>query len=149
MVQNLSGIFGTSAVLITDLNLIVQIIAFVLLLVSLVYKAKGKFKIHGSLMGVAVILHFVTFIVAMGPSFVKNFDFFMNETSQLGVQTLWVHALTGVLSLVLGFFLVFAWIINASKIELCFRRKRIMDATFSLWALSLLFGIVSYMIFYG
>jgi uncharacterized membrane protein YozB (DUF420 family) len=144
----LSGIFGTSAVLITDLNLIVQIIAFILVLTALVYKAKGKFKIHGSIMGVAVILHFVTFIVAMGPSFVKSIDFFMTETSQLGVQTLWVHALTGVLSLVLGFFLVFAWITNASKIELCFRRKRIMDATIILWALSLVFGIATYLIFY-
>jgi uncharacterized membrane protein YozB (DUF420 family) len=144
----LSGIFGTSAVLITDLNLIVQIIAFILVLIALVYKAKGKFKIHGSIMGVAVILHFVTFIVAMGPSFVTSIDFFMTETSQLGVQTLWVHALTGVLSLVLGFFLVFAWITNASKIELCFRRKRIMDATMILWALSLVFGIATYLIFY-
>lgn len=144
----MSGIFGTSAVLITDLNLIFQITAFILVLAALVYKAKGKFKIHGYIMGVAVILHFVTFIVAMGPSFVKNIDFFMNKTSQLGVQTIWVHALTGVISLVLGFFLVFAWITNASKIELCFRRKRIMDATISLWALSLLFGIASYVIFY-
>ena len=134
--------------MITDLNLIVQIIAFILVLAALVYKAKGKFKIHGSIMGVAVILHFVTFIVAMGPSFVKSIDFFMTETSQLGVQTLWVHALTGVLSLVLGFFLVFAWITNASKIELCFRRKRIMDATIILWAVSLVFGIAAYLIFY-
>ena len=134
--------------MITDLNLIVQIIAFILVLAALVYKAKGKFKIHGSIMGVAVILHFVTFIVAMGPSFVKSIDFFMTETSQLGVQTLWVHALTGVLSLVLGFFLVFAWITNVSKIELCFRRKRIMDATIILWAVSLVFGIATYLIFY-
>lgn len=144
----MSGIFGTSAVLITDINLIVQITAFILVLAALVYKAKGKFKIHGSIMGVAVILHFATFIVAMGPSFVKSIDFFMNETSQLGVQTLWVHALTGVLSLVLGFFLVFAWITNGSKIELCFRRKRMMDATIVLWAVSLVFGIASYLIFY-
>ena len=144
----MSGIFGTSAVLITDLNLIVQIIAFILVLAALVYKAKGKFKIHGSIMGVAVSLHFVTFIVAMGPSFVKSIDFFMTETSQLGVQTLWVHALTGVLSLVLGFFLFFAWITKASKIELCFRRKRIMDATIILWAVSLVFGIATYLIFY-
>ena len=144
----MSGIFGTSAVLITDLNLIVQITAFILVLAALVYKAKGKFKIHGSIMAIAVILHLVTFIVAMGPSFVKNIDFFMNETSQLGVQTLWVHALTGVLSLVLGFFLIFAWITKASKIELCFRRKRIMDATIILWAVSLVFGIVTYLIFY-
>ena len=144
----MSGIFGTSAVLITDLNLIVQIIAFILVLAALVYKAKGKFKIHGSIMGVAVVLHFVTFIVAMGPSFVKSIDFFMTETSQLGVQTLWVHALTGVLSLVLGFFLVFKWISNSSKIELCFQRKRMMDVTIILWAVSLVFGIATYLIFY-
>ena len=42
---SLSGFFGTSAVLITDINLLIQIISFLVLLISLFYKFKAKIKI--------------------------------------------------------------------------------------------------------
>lgn len=134
--------------MITDLNLLVQIASFILVLGALWYKAKGKFKIHGSIMGVAVLLHFITFLIAMGPSFVEGFNFLTTETLQTGVQTLWVHAISGALSLVLGFFLIVAWVPRASNIKPCFGRKRIMDATAVLWAISLAFGIATYVAFY-
>jgi uncharacterized membrane protein YozB (DUF420 family) len=144
----MTGIFGTNAVLITDLNLIVQIASFILVLGSLAYKIKGNFKIHGSIMGVAVLLHFITFLVAMGPSFVGNFTFLMTETLLTGVQTLWAHVISGALSLVLGIFLVTMWVPKASNIKPCFGRKRIMDATAILWTISLAFGIATYISFY-
>jgi uncharacterized membrane protein YozB (DUF420 family) len=144
----LPGIFGTNAVLITDLTLFIQLAAFILLLVAMVYKTKGKFKIHGSVMGVALIVHFISFLIAMGPSFVGGFGFLTTETLQFGVQTLWVHAISGALSLALGFFLVFAWISKISEIKACFRRKRIMDVTILFWSISLIFGIATYIAFY-
>jgi len=144
----LTGIFGTNAVLITDFTLLIQIISFVLLLGALFYKSKGKFKIHGSIMGLALILHFINFLIAMGPSFVEGFNFITVYTMEIGVQTLWIHAISGALSLILGFFLVAAWIPKMSNFEPCFRRKRIMDVTTLLWATSLIFGIATYMAFY-
>lgn len=146
--ENLSGIFGTNAVLITDLNLLVQIASFILVLGALVYKARGKFKMHGSIMGVAVLLHFITFLIAMGPSFVEGFSFLTTETMQTGVQTLWVHAISGAVSLVLGIFLIVVWVPKASHIKPCFGRKRIMDATAVFWTISLAFGIATYIAFY-
>ena len=100
------------------------------------------------MMGVAVLVHFISFLFAMGPSFVGGFDFLTNETLQVGVQVLWVHAISGALALVLGFFLVVAWIPKMSEIKFCFGRKRIMDATILLWAISLIFGIATYIAFY-
>jgi uncharacterized membrane protein YozB (DUF420 family) len=144
----MAGIFGTNAVLITDLNLLVQIVSFLLVLGSLAYKIKGKIKIHGSIMGVAVLLHFITFLIAMGPSFAGNFTFLTTETLLIGVQTLWVHAISGGVSLVLGIFLVTMWVPKASNIKPCFGRKRIMDATAVSWTISLVFGIVTYIAFY-
>lgn len=144
----MSGIFGTNAVFITDLNLLIQIVSFTLFLGALVYKAKGKFKIHGSIMGCAVLLHFITFLIAMGPSFFENFTFLTTETSQVGVQTLWIHALSGALSLALGFFLFLVWVPKAMNIKGCFKRKRIMDATATLWTISFVFGIATYAVFY-
>jgi uncharacterized membrane protein YozB (DUF420 family) len=144
----MAGIFGTNAVLITDLNLLVQILSFILVLGALAYKTKGNFKIHGSIMGVAVLLHFITFLIAMGPSFVGNFTFLATETLLTIVQILWVHVISGAVSLILGIFLVTMWIPKASNVKPCFGRKRIMDATAVSWTISLVFGIVTYIAFY-
>jgi uncharacterized membrane protein YozB (DUF420 family) len=144
----LSGIFGTNAVLITDLNLLIQIISFVVLLFALVNKMKKRFKMHGSFMGAAVFLHLISFLVAMAPSFVLGFDYFITYTLEIGVQMIWIHAVTGAVSLVLGLFLILAWVPRASNIKPCFGRKRIMDVTVALWATSLIFGIIAYIIYY-
>jgi uncharacterized membrane protein YozB (DUF420 family) len=145
----LSGIFGTDAVLITDINLLIQIISFLLLLTGLIYKAKRKFRIHGSFMGIAVFLHLVSFLLAMGPSFAGGFDFFTTDTLLTGVQTMWVHAIAGAIALILGIVLVVAWILQLSNISACMRRKRLMDITVLLWAISLIFGIATYLAFYA
>jgi uncharacterized membrane protein YozB (DUF420 family) len=55
----LTGIFGTGAVLQTDINLILQIVMVLIIIIGLVYKNKNKFKIHGGIMGIAVILGIV------------------------------------------------------------------------------------------
>lgn len=144
----MSGIFGTNAVLITDINLLIQISAFILVLVGLGYKTKGKFRNHGFVMGAAVVLHLISFLIAMGPSFLDGFEFFTTDTSLMGVQTMWVHAVTGAIALVLGILLVVAWIIRVSDIAACIRKKRIMDVTISLWLISLIFGIATYLLFY-
>ena len=144
----MSGIFGSNAALITDVNLLIQIIAFVLILVSLGYKTRGKFRNHGFIMGVAVVLHLLSFLLAMGPSFLDGFEFFTTDTSYLGVQTMWVHAVTGAIALVLGIVIVVAWIVRVSDIAACTRRKRLMDVTILLWLMSLTFGIATYLDFY-
>jgi uncharacterized membrane protein YozB (DUF420 family) len=144
----MSGILGTRALLIVDLNLIIQIASFALVLVAYLFKVKGKFRIHGSIMGVAVLLHLVTFLIAMGPSFAENFTFLTTETLSTGVQILWVHVMSGAVSLVLGIYLILAWVPKVSNIKGCFGRKRIMDATAISWAISLALGIASYIIFF-
>ena len=59
-----------------------------------------------------------------------------------------IHAITGSIALILGIFLILVWIINLSNITGCVKRKRIMDCTVILWAVSLIFGIVTYLSFY-
>ncbi len=145
----MTGILGTGAVLITDLNLMVQIVSFLLLLISMLYKIKGKIKLHGYLMGLAVLLHFITFIVAMGPSFFGEMEYFSTATDFLGVQAMWIHAIPGGVALILGIYLVMAWVFNLSNLAGCSKRKRIMDITILLWGLSLIFGIVTYLSFYS
>jgi len=144
----LAGIFGTGAVLQTDINLILQIVMFLIIVIGLVYKNKRKFKIHGGLMGIAVILHVISFLLVMGPSFSEGYDFFTTATSELGVQTTWIHAVPGAIAMIMGIVLVGAWALRSSNIAACRRRKRLMDITVLLWLISLIFGITTYIVFY-
>jgi uncharacterized membrane protein YozB (DUF420 family) len=146
--NNLTGIFGTGSVLRTDINLILQIVMFLIIAISLVYKNKMKFKIHGGLMAIAVILNIASLLAVMGPSFSAGYEYFTTATSDLGVQTIWIHAILGAIALILGIFLVGAWTLRPSKVAACSRRKRIMDVTVLLWLVSLIFGIASYIAFY-
>ena len=144
----LTGIFGTGALIQTDINLIIQIVMFIVIVVGLVYKSRKKFKIHGALMGIAVVLHLISFFTVMLPSFNNSYVYFVTATSDLGVQTMWIHVVPGALSMALGIFLVAAWALRPTNIAGCSKRKRIMDITILLWFISLIFGIASYIIYY-
>jgi uncharacterized membrane protein YozB (DUF420 family) len=144
----LSGIFGTGATLQVDVNLILQIAAFLIIVFRLVYKNKNKFKIHGVSMGTAVILHVVSFLTVMGPIFFRHFGDFVDSISYAEIQTTWIHAIPGAAAMILGILLVLLWALKPSNIAACSRRKRLMDLTVLLWLISLVFGIVTYMLIY-
>jgi len=131
-----------------DLNFLTQIITLAIIVLSLYFKKKGKIKQHGATMGVAVILHVLTFVLVMGPIFYQNFEFFSTETSFPLVQTTWLHAVPGALVLLLAIFLVINWAVHASDVAPCYKRKRIMDVTLILWVFSLAFGIATYILIY-
>jgi uncharacterized membrane protein YozB (DUF420 family) len=144
----LIGIFGTRALIQTDINLTIQVVMLIVIVIGLVYKNKRKFKIHAELMGIAVILHLISFFAVMLPSFNNSYDYFVTATSDLGVQTMWTHVIPGAVSMILGIFLVAAWILRPANIATCSKRKRVMDITTLLWSISLIFGIASYMVYY-
>ena len=121
---------------------------FLIIVIGLVYKNKRKFKIHGGIMGIAVILHVLSFLLVMGPIFFRNFESFVTYTSYLEVQTTWIHAVPGAIAMIMGIVLVGAWALRPSNIAACSRRKRLMDITVLLWLISLIFGIATYLVFY-
>jgi uncharacterized membrane protein YozB (DUF420 family) len=82
------------------------------------------------------------------PSFNDGYDYFTTATSELGVQTIWIHAVPGAIALILGIVLVAAWALRPSNIASCSKLKRIMDITTLLWLISLMFGIAAYVVFY-
>lgn len=144
----LSGIFGTGAIIQTDINLIVQVVMLIAIFVGLFYKNKRKFKTHAMLMGVAVILHIISFLAVMLPSFNRGYEYLVTATSELGVQTMWIHIIPGAVSMILGIFLVVAWALRPANLAACSRRKRLMDITTLLWLISLIFGIATYIVYY-
>ncbi len=144
----MTGIFGTGAFFQTDVNLIIQVVMFLIIVIGLVYKNKRKFKIHGTLMGIALILHVLSFLLVMGPSFSQAYEYFTTATSDAGVQTTWIHVVPGAVAMIMGIILVGLWALRPSNLAACARRKRLMDITVLLWLISLVFGIATYILFY-
>ena len=123
-------------------------IMFLIIVISLIYKNKNKFKIHGVLMGIAVTLHILTFLTVMGPIFFGYFSEFVEYISYPEIQTTWIHAIPGAIAMIMGIILVGLWALNPSNIAACSRRKRLMDVTVLLWLVSLIFGIATYILLY-
>jgi len=144
----LTGIFGIGVLIQTEINLVLQVLMLIIIVIGLFYKSKRKFKIHGGLMGSAVILHLISLFAVMLPSFNNNYEYFITAISELGVQTIWIHAVPGAIALMLGIVLVAAWALHPSNIAVCSKLKRIMDITTMLWLISLMFGIAAYVVFY-
>ena len=144
----MTGILGTQAYLGADFNIIFQVLTVALIMVAIVYKSRKKFQTHGKLMGIAIMLHIISFIVIMGPVFFRDFEGFVTYTSYLEVQTMWIHVIPGITALILGTAIVVLWALNPNKVAACIKRKRIMDITIILWLVALLFGITTYILFY-
>ena len=144
----MTGIFGIRALLQVDINLILQVLMFLIVIIGLIYKSKRKIKRLGQLMGIAVILHIISFLGVMGPVFFADLASFVTFISVLEIQSIWIHAIPGTIAMILGIFLVGAWALRFSNIGACIKRKRLMDITILLWFISLIFGIVTYILFY-
>ncbi|MEJ2241065.1 MAG: hypothetical protein P8Y18_02845 [Candidatus Bathyarchaeota archaeon] len=145
----MSGLFGTNASLGIDINLIFQVILILILVFAIVFKSKKEFKIHGELMGLALIFHILSFLIVMLPRFYTGFEYFTTSTSDMMVQIIWIHAVTGLIVIIFGIFIVGTWLIHPKNITTCFRKKRYMDIAATFWFISLLFGIITYMNFYS
>jgi hypothetical protein len=62
-----TGLLGIIAPLEVDLNLILQIVMFIILGVGFYYKTAKNYRMHVSLMGMAVIFHVISFVTVMEP----------------------------------------------------------------------------------
>ena len=102
----MAGLLGTTASLSIDLNLILQIIMFIIIGVCFFYKRAKNYRMHRNFIGIAVILHLVSFKTMMGPRFRENFNLLTTVTSDLALQTVWIHIIPGATAFVLGILLV-------------------------------------------
>jgi hypothetical protein len=130
-----------------QLNLGFQIAILALIVTGYVFKLKGKYRVHGVLMFVGVILNIVSFARVMGPS-ILSFEVIITQPFRDVSLVAIVHGITGGVALISGAVLAFSWHLKTSTKE-CLKRKRLMKPTMILWTLALLFGIWLYTILYG
>lgn len=92
----------------------------------------------------ALVLHILTVLVVMIPSFGVFFSDVsaVNFADAVVIATL-IHVSAGLSAALLGIWIVGSWHLQTS-VATCFRKKRFMDLTISLWSLAILLGIILY-----
>jgi len=123
----------------------IEMIALGLLITAYLLKRQKKYRQHGLSMLSALALHVVAILFVMVPSLAAFFSApsSVNLADILVIATL-VHVSAGLIAALLGAWLVGSWHLQAS-LQTCFRKKRVMDATLSLWLLAIALGVVLYL----
>jgi uncharacterized membrane protein YozB (DUF420 family) len=129
----------------STVSLIIQIVVLGLLFGALVLKKKAKFRQHGLVMFSAVVLHIISILAVMGPSFSGFFGApgVIDYADVFMVLTL-VHVTSGILAAILGVWIVSSWHFQ-KNLQPCFKKKKFMDITWVLWVLAILIGIFLYL----
>jgi hypothetical protein len=133
--------------LIAFLSLIVQIITLSIVISGYIMKRRLKFREHGTLMLVAVIMQFFSFLLIMGPAFfIIIANGFAQRPILLSTVTLF-HAGLGGVSLAAGIWIAGSWHLQTSIIK-CIQKRHIMRYLIVTWILALILGITLYMLTY-
>jgi uncharacterized membrane protein YozB (DUF420 family) len=124
-----------------DLNLILQIIIFVLFLigVSCIKKSKPSIRKHRMFMGAAILLNLASIILIMGRSFLTHFGILSKEFHSFGPVVIWIHAVVGGTAEIMGIRFLYG---HPRNIRLNMRITAI------LWTIALLLGITFYVLYY-
>jgi len=130
--------------LIATVSLVLQIVILFLLFGSVGLKVRKKFRQHGITMLIAVVLHTITILAVMIPSFgaISSGDF------PVVISTIAsVHGILGILAEVLGVWIVASWRLRRS-LQYCAPKKTLMRLTLTLWFIALILGVLIYLHFY-
>ena len=130
----------------STISLSIEMVALGLLIGGYLLKRQGRYRQHGLSMLSALALHVVAILFVMVPSLLAFFSVpsAVNFADILVIVTL-VHVSAGLLAALLGVWLVSSWHLQAD-LQTCFRKKRIMDVTMSLWLLAIALGVILYLV---
>jgi hypothetical protein len=130
--------------LIATVSLVIQIAVLTLLFGSLGLKGRKKFRQHGITMLIAVVLHTISILAVMIPSFAAIGSANLAATISTIAS---VHGITGIIAEVFGVWIVASWRLRAS-LQYCAPKKNLMRLTLILWLVALFLGILLYLHFY-
>ena len=134
-------------VLIASLSLVVQIATLSIVISGYILKRRMRLISHGTLMLVAVVLQFFSFLLIMGPAFLSLVENgLVQRPIWLSTITL-VHASLGGVALATGIWFTALWHLQTS-IDNCIKRKAVMRYLFVIWILALILGITLYTLLY-
>jgi hypothetical protein len=128
----------------STISLGIQMVVLGLIISGYLIKRQKKYRQHGIIMLSAVVLHIISILVVMIPSFAAFFgDFSSVNFADIIVITTLIHVSAGLLAALLGVWLVSSWHLQVS-LQTCFKKKRVMDVALGLWLLAIVLGVVLY-----
>jgi membrane-bound metal-dependent hydrolase YbcI (DUF457 family) len=125
-----------------------EVVVLCLLVGAFFLKTRKRYRQHGIVMFSAVVLHIVSILVVMVPSFAAFVGPGSVNFANVLVMVTFIHVSVGLVTALLGVWLVLSWRFKVD-IRGCFRKKRVMDATLVLWLLTITMGIYLYLAFIG
>ncbi len=116
-----------------------QTVFLVVLFVSMAFRMKGNYLVHGIIMVVATAIGWVAFLTVI-PSYMDSsfMDTYMSPTSTFVSFSL--HSVFGTATLIFGTWLVALW--RPRSTDFAAKSKRIWQATVSLWVLAYVVGVL-------
>jgi hypothetical protein len=140
-----SGILGTRATLVADVNLLVQIALFFILVIAAWQGRNRRYDTHLKLMRVAVIINAVAIIAVMNPSFFRVLPFAVRHPDAPGPTVMWPHVALGGVAELMGAYLVIRLGVDPSSGP---RLRRMMALTLVLWLAALVVGFALYYVWH-
>jgi hypothetical protein len=123
---------------------VIQVIALVLLVIGVYpYRIRTKNRnliMHGFFSIVAVGLNLGTILSIMIPVFIGNF-MFIDNLSLFQLSFVWLHAVLGIVAIVLGIIIIFSWVTHPLGELGCSKMWRLMIPTFIIWIFVLVLGL--------
>ena len=123
---------------------VIQVIALVLLVIGVYpYRIRTKNRnliMHGFLSIVAIGLNLVTVLSIMIPVFSGNLVFISN-LPLFQSAVVWLHAILGIVAIVLGVVIIFSWVTHPLGELGCSKTWKLMIPTFVIWAFVLALGL--------
>src|SRR5215471_6895714 len=146
----MNGFLGTGATWRADLNLVIQLAMGVMLLFGMVLARKKKFRHHKYCQTSVMLLNLVLIALVMSPSFHRQVE--PQIPSGLGdsyYAVAAIHAGLGTAAELLGLYVVLRAATNILPQSLRFRRyKPWMRTELALWWVVIVFGVVTYCLWY-
>jgi uncharacterized membrane protein YozB (DUF420 family) len=132
-------LFGSSAILLSDINLVLQYVTLVLLIAG--YVKRKRRKIHGYIMLFVFLITVGTTIGIMAPAIVIAPSFYPVQTN--------VHVIVGTVAIIFGALFVYRFVtaIRNQKPLTC-GTKNVMRIAVVLWIAQVLEGTIMYIMLY-
>lgn len=129
-----------------QVNAVLQAVILVLLFVSLAVKQRKRYSMHGITMFTAVVLNLLSLVLIMIPSLLSTEIIFSQPLHLISI-TMLVHSGLGVVTVILGVWLVASWRLQSS-LKNCIKNRRLMRVTIALWLIVLAVGFLLYYLLY-
>jgi uncharacterized membrane protein YozB (DUF420 family) len=141
------SVFGTNAPILSDLNLLLQIIILIILFIGVYYvKQKRDYSIHGRFMGLALLLNIIAMLLIMMPKFLESLSYFQSTITKISTDITILHGFFGGIAEIMGLAIIIK--LRPCGSSMGKRIRYLMGGTIFIWLIALLLGISVYLLFY-